>query len=69
MKSAIVTLVFLAVALLKAMPQQVSFVGGQHAVYEDKPAASTGLDCIYVIYDCDGVSMNYTQASNAAVAW
>lgn len=69
MKSAIVTLVFLAVALLKAMPQQVSFVGGQHAVYEDKPAASTGLDCIYVIYDCDGVSMNYTQASNAAVTW
>ena len=69
MTRTIVLLAILSAAFLKAMPQQISFIGSQYAVYEDTPAASTGLDRIYVIYDCDGVSMSYTQSSDATVTW
>lgn len=69
-KSLFVTLIFLFAAFLEVMPQQVSFTGGSRAVFEEQPAASTGLDRIYVIYDSDGVSMNYTQSNTSAtVTW
>lgn len=71
MKKAIfVTLIFLSAAFLKVMPQQVYFTGNDYAVIEEEPQASTGLDCIYVIYDSDGVSMSYTQrTAGATVTW
>ena len=60
----------MAVVPVVAKSQQVSFSGGSKAVFEETPAASTGLDKIYVIYDSDGVSMNYVQhGSGTTVTW
>lgn len=49
---------------------QVQFTGVSKPVYSEVPAASTGLNNIYVLYDTNGVSMNYT-AKNAqnGVVW
>ncbi len=70
MRKAIITFIFLFAAFRYAMPQQVSFAGSNRAVFEETPAASTGLDRIYVIYDCDGVSMSYTQrTAGSTVTW
>ena len=49
---------------------QVSFSGNTLPVYSEKPAASTGLNSIYVLNRCDGVTMSYTAANaQAAVVW
>lgn len=49
---------------------QVQFAGSSKPVYSEQPAASTGLNNIYVIYDTDGVSMNYTaKDAQQHVAW
>ena len=70
MKKTIIASILLAVVPVVAKSQQVSFSGGSKAVFEETPAASTGLDKIYVIYDSDGVSMNYVQhGSGTTVTW
>ncbi len=70
MRKSIISLILLSAAFIHVMPQQISFMGSSRAVFEEKPEASTGLDKIYVIYDCDGVSMNYVQRnSGATVTW
>lgn len=70
MKKTIIASILLAVVPVVAKSQQVSFSGGSKAVFEETPAASTGLDKIYVIYDNDGVSMNYVQhGSGTTVTW
>ena len=49
---------------------QVSFIGNSRPVYSEKPAASTGLDAIYVLNSIDGVSINYTATDTQAnVVW
>lgn len=49
---------------------QVSFAGNTLPVYAETPAASTGLNHIYVLNRCDGVTMSYTAASAGAnVVW
>ena len=49
---------------------QVSFIGNSLPVYSEKPAASTGLDAIYVLNSIDGVSINYTATDTQAnVVW
>lgn len=70
-KSLFATFIFaLSAACFDAMPQQVSFSGSSQSVFEEQPAASTGLDRIYVVNGCDGVSMDYTQRNaGAAVTW
>ena len=70
-KSLFATFIFvLSAACFDAMPQQVSFSGSSQSVFEEQPVASTGLDRIYVVNGCDGVSMDYTQRNaGAAVTW
>ncbi len=46
----------------------VEFSGGSHAVINEKPEASTGLDDIFVVYSANGLSMSYT-ASSDNVEW
>lgn len=49
---------------------QVQFSGNSRTVYTETPAASTGLDYIYVLYDASGVSMSYTaQNAQNSVVW
>lgn len=49
---------------------EVSFSGNNLGVITESPAASTGLDAVYVIYDAAGVTISYTAASPAAeVNW
>lgn len=49
---------------------QVAFSGNTLPVYSEKPAASTGLNNIYVLDHCDGVTMSYTASNaQAEVTW
>ena len=71
--------VFLALALCVAsafcaennkLAAQVAFSGNTLPVYSEKPAASTGLNEIFVLNSCDGVSMSYTaKNAQANVVW
>ncbi len=48
----------------------ISFSGSSHSIITETPAASTGLDAVYVIYDAAGVTVSYTAASaSARVNW
>ncbi len=70
MKVTLVILTLLVATFVETMSQQVYFAGSDMPVFEESPAASTGLDNIYVIYDTDGVSMNFTQrSSGTSVTW
>jgi gliding motility-associated-like protein len=58
-----------ALALLSASGQ-VSFTDeGQYSVIEVTPEMSTGLNKIFVVYNTQGVKMNYTATSNEEVTW
>ena len=47
-----------------------TFTGvGQYPVIELIPEESTGLDKIFVVYNTDGVKMNYTASTDDAVKW
>ncbi len=47
-----------------------TFTGvGQYPVIELIPEESTGLDKIFVVYNTDGVKMNYTASTDDAVTW
>ncbi len=47
-----------------------TFTGvGQYPVIEVIPEESTGLDKIFVVYNTDGVKMNYTASTDDAVTW
>ena len=50
---------------------QVAFTGDEsHKVFEEVPAKNTGLDMVYVLYDSQQNSMQYTAgSSNATVKW
>ena len=48
---------------------QVTFIGSTKSVWEDKPAANTGLNKIYVLYNASGVSMKYNASTDGAVTW
>lgn len=48
---------------------QVAFTGASHQVYEEVPAANTGLNKVYVLYDTDGVGMTYTADTENPVTW
>ncbi|THG45488.1 hypothetical protein E5990_08865, partial [Muribaculum caecicola] len=56
--------IFLAIlCYASALASTVNFIGNRHPVIQEKAAASTGLNSIYVLYDTEGVSISYT-ASN-----
>ena len=48
---------------------EVSFSGSSYEVYSETPASSTGLDCVYVLRDADGMSMSYTATTSNTVTW
>jgi len=52
-----------------AAQAQVSFSGNTHEVFQETPAASTGLNAIYVLYSTTGVSMSYTAQTDRTVTW
>lgn len=62
-----------AILVMAAAPQamaQISFTGNAQSVITETPAASTGLDAVYVLYDAAGVTVSYTsQQGNPSVAW
>ncbi len=56
--------IFLAIlCYASALASTVNFIGNRHPVIQEKAAASTGLNSIYVLHDTEGVSISYT-ASN-----
>lgn len=61
----------LAVTTLSAvqLSAQISFSGNLYEPYTETPASSTGLDCIYVLYDAYRVSMSYTASTSNTVTW
>lgn len=61
--------VICAVAAPQRAGAQVTFSGGdqRYAVVDEKPAANTGLNHIYVVYDTEGVDMCYTAQSGGQV--
>ena len=48
---------------------RVDFTGGQYPAIVVKPHVSTGLDNIFVIYDTEGVAMNFTANTDDTVVW
>ena len=69
MNKRIIMLMAAALALL-SVRGQVSFTDeGQYSVIEVTPEMSTGLNKIFVVYNTQGVKMNYTATSNEEVTW
>lgn len=69
-KSIFIALLATAIGCGGSAVAQVSFSGNSLPVFTETPAASTGLNHIYVLNRCDGVTMSYTAASaGASVVW
>lgn len=64
-------LLLAAIAMTAAVASaQVSFLGNSREVWEETPAATTGLNRLYVLYDVQGVSMMYTATTSPdEVTW
>lgn len=63
---------FISVAMLltfSAAVAQISFSGNSRDVIALQPQSSTGLNNIYVLYDTNGVSINYNASSTEGVTW
>lgn len=71
MKHFILTILLMMTAMVAAAQDtRVTFSGNSHPVWSETPAASTGLNAIYVLHDLNGVSMHYTAADpTATVTW
>lgn len=61
-------IIITACAAYVAAEAGISINGGAHPVITEKPAASTGLNDVFVVYDTQGLSATYTSASGAAVS-
>ncbi|MBQ0116143.1 MAG: hypothetical protein KBT10_09805 [Bacteroidales bacterium] len=59
----------LALVTAFAAGAQVAFTGNTREVFEETPAANTGLDKVYVLYDTKGVGMSYTAQTENPVTW
>lgn len=69
MRKVFVTVLAMALAA-GAAKAQIAFTGASKAVYDEAPAASTGLNHIYVLDSSAGVGMTYTAASaQSPVVW
>lgn len=74
MKKLFLAIIAVFVANLATMAQEsqspVSFTGNSHAVWSETPAATTGLNTIFVLHDMNGVSMHYKATDpEATVTW
>ena len=47
----------------------VSFTGNTRPVITERPPASTGLDDLYVLYETNRVSVQYTSSGSSPVKW
>lgn len=47
----------------------VTFIGNDKNIISEKPAASTGLNDLFVLYNINGVSVQYKASSSATVTW
>ena len=47
----------------------VSFVGNSKSIITEKPATSTGLNDLFVLYNLNGVSVPYKASSSSKVTW
>lgn len=47
----------------------VTFVGVEKKIITEKPAASTGLDDLYILYSVNGVSAQYKATTASPVTW
>ena len=65
----IIVLAFAVVLASQHAQAEVTFGGNSKAVYSETPESSTGLDCVYVLYSADGVSMSYTATTSSTVTW
>ena len=69
MNKRLVTLMVAALALLSASGQ-VNFTNvGQYHVIEVTPERTTGLDRIYVVYNTDGVGMEFNSTTGEPANW
>lgn len=68
MKTRIIITAILACAAQLGLAQ-VSFIDNDKDIFEETPAKSTGLKKIYVLYDTDGVSMQYEASTSNRVKW
>lgn len=59
----------ICVALAVVANAQLQFTGNDHTLYEETPAANTGLNKLYVLYDTDGVGMTFTASTENPVKW
>ncbi len=65
------SLFFTIIAILAPLMgwAQVSVMGSAHDVYDFVPEKSTGLNHVYVLYDAQGVGMQYRASSDERVVW
>ncbi len=69
-KEFVMVTALMALASVVAANAQVAFTGTDKAVYDETPAASTGLSHIYVLHSTAGVGMTYTATdASAKVTW
>ena len=59
----------LLIASMSMAAGELTFNGTSHDVITIEPAANTGLNAIYVLYDTQGVSMTYNATTASYVNW
>ncbi|MCM1519510.1 MAG: gliding motility-associated C-terminal domain-containing protein [Lachnoclostridium sp.] len=67
MKDFLATLMILTAA--PVMFAQISFTGSPYEVITERPEASTGLNAVYVVNDCAGVTVSYTSSNGRRANW
>lgn len=63
-----ITLTILSIIAILSANAEITFVGNTQKIINEKPESSTGLNNVYVIYDTDGVTAQYT-ARNNNITW
>lgn len=65
----IVSLIISLLTIISVTASSLSFIGNNKSVITDKPASSTGLNEIYILYNLNGVSAQYKASSSTEVTW
>ena len=69
MKRYIFSIVSLFLTTIFGYSASVSFVGNSKPIITEKPATSTGLNDLFVLYNLNGVSVQYKASSSSKVTW
>lgn len=69
MKRYIFSIVLLFLTTIFGYSASVSFVGNSKSIITEKPATSTGLNDLFVLYNLNGVSVQYKASSSSKVTW